>query len=119
TETTSKPPLTPSTPRLSEVARHLVIPEGIETSVWPRVERRLASVGVEFDLWQQGFSSVALGCRSDGKYAATIGGVVASMPRQVGKTFTVGHLLIGLAVEFPGMRIIWTSHHGRTTTNTF
>lgn len=112
-------PMTASTPRLSEVARHLVIPTGIETSVWPRVERRLAAAGVGFDPWQQGLGSVALGCRASGKYAATIGGVVASIPRQVGKTFTVGHLLIGLAIEFPGLRIVWTSHHGRTTTNTF
>lgn len=111
--------MTASTPRLSEAARHLVIPSGIETSTWGRVERRLSAVGVQFDPWQQGFGSVALGCRADGKYASTVGGVVASIPRQIGKTFTVGHLLIGLAIEFPGLRVIWTSHHGRTTTNTF
>src|SRR5437899_2664693 len=108
-----------TTPRLSEVARHLVIPDGIETSVWPRVQRRLSDAGVFFDPWQQGFASAALGCRENGKYAATIGGVVASIPRQVGKTFTVGHIVIGLCLEFPGSRWIWTSHHNRTTTNTF
>ncbi len=110
---------TSSTPRLSEVARHLVIPAGISGSVWPKLRRRLASAGVYFDPWQQGFSAAALGYRADGKYAATVGGVVASIPRQVGKTFTVGHLLIALAAEFPGTRMVWTSHHGRTTTNTF
>lgn len=108
-----------STPRLSEVARHLVIPEGITTSVFPRVYRRLSEVGVSFDPWQLGFGTAALGCRADGRYAATIGGVVASIPRQVGKTFTVGNLVIGLCLEFPGSRWIWTSHHNRTTTNTF
>lgn len=97
----------------------MVIPEGIVTSVWPHVERRLNDAGVFFDPWQKGFATAALGCRADGKYAATIGGVVASIPRQVGKTFTVGNLLIGLALEFPGLRVIWTSHHNRTTTNTF
>ena len=110
---------TPSTPRLSEVARHLVIPEGITTSVYPRIRRRLSEVGVSFDTWQQGFSQVALGGRSNGKYAASIGGVVASWPRQIGKTYTVGNLAIGLCLEFPGYRAIWTSHHNRTTTNTF
>lgn len=110
---------TPSTPRLSEVARHLVYPDGITTSTFPRVYRRLVSVGITFDPWQSGFSSIALGCSASGKYAATVGGVTASIPRQVGKTFTVGNLLIGLALEFPGMRIVWTSHHSRTTTNTF
>jgi len=106
-------------PRLSEAARHLVYPSTITSSVFPLVERRLASVGVQFDPWQQGFGSIALGCRADGKFAATVGGVVASIPRQVGKTFTVGNLLIGLALEFDGFKIIWTSHHLRTTTATF
>lgn len=108
-----------STPRLSEVARELVIPEGITTSVFPRVYRRLVDAGVTFDLWQQGFGTVALGCRADGKFAATVGGVGGSIPRQTGKTFTVGNLVIGLALEFPGLRAVWTSHHNRTTTNTF
>lgn len=108
-----------STPRLSEVAKHLVIPEGIETSVFPRVERRLAEAGIGFDPWQQGFGTIALGCRADGKYAASVGGVVASICRQTGKTYTVGGILIGLALEFPGLQAVWTSHHARTTTNTF
>lgn len=111
--------MTGSTRRLSEVARHLVIPEGIVTSQFPRVYRRLREVGTFFDVWQQGFGQVALGCREDGKYAASVGGVVASIPRQVGKTYTVGNLLIGMCLEFPGLRAIWTSHHNRTTTGTF
>lgn len=109
----------PSERKLSDVARHLVIPNGIVTSQFPRVYRRLQEVGVSFDRWQQGFGQIALGCRESGKYAASIGGVVASIPRQVGKTYTVGNLIIGLCLEFPGLRVIWTSHHGRTTTNTF
>ncbi|MGV8064560.1 terminase [Mycobacterium kansasii] len=89
------------------------------TSVYPRVARRLSRAGVEFDPWQQGLASVALGCRADGKYAATIGGVVVSIPRQTGKTFTIGGLIIGMALEFPGLKAVWTSHHNRTTMNTF
>lgn len=96
-----------------------MIPDGITTSAFPQVYRRLTSVGVSFDQWQQGLGTVALGCRADGKYAATVGGVVASIPRQTGKTYTVGNILIGLCLEFPGLRCIWTSHHNRTTTNTF
>jgi len=76
-------------------------------------------MAVHFDPWQDGAATVALGCRDDGKFAATVGGVVWSIPRQVGKTYTVGNLLIALAIELPGLRIVWTSHHGRTTTNTF
>lgn len=111
--------LRPSERKLSEVARHLVIPDGIVTSQFPRVYQRLRDVGVSFDRWQQGFGQIALGCRKSGKYAATVGGVVASIPRQVGKTYTVGNLIIGMCLEFAGLRVIWTSHHNRTTTNTF
>lgn len=115
--TVSTPPQ--SERKLSDVARHLLIPEGVTTTVYARVKPRLAQMGVSFDRWQDGFGSVALGCRDDGKFAATVGGVVASIPRQVGKTFTVGHLLIALCLELPGLRVVWTSHHNRTTTNTF
>lgn len=107
-----------STPRLSEAARHLVYPTTIAASVYPRVEAKLRSVGVEFDLWQKGFGTISLGLDRSLHYAATVGGVVASIPRQVGKTFTVGNLLIGLCLLFPGLRVIWTSHHGSTTKNT-
>src|SRR5690606_36696449 len=109
----------PSERRLSEVARELVIPTGITTTVYARVKTRLAQMGVGFDRWQDGFGAAALGCRDDGKFAATIGGVVASIPRQVGKTFLVGHLLIALCLELPGLRVAWTSRHNCTTTNTF
>lgn len=110
---------TASTPRLSEVARHLVIPDGIATSVYHDIRPQLDVMRVAFDPWQEGAATVALGCRKDGKFAATVGGVVWSIPRQVGKTYTVGNLLIALAITIPGIRIVWTSHHGRTTTNTF
>lgn len=105
-------------PKLSDAARHLVFPTTIRRSVFPKVQARLADVGVSLDDWQQGFGTIALGLDADDEYAATIGGVCASIPRQVGKTFTVGNLLIGLCLEFPGLRAIWTSHHGGTTKNT-
>jgi len=99
-----------------------VYPSTIKSSAFPKVQDKLLSVGVKFDPWQQGFGTIALGVDGPdctGKWASTIGGVVASIPRQVGKTFTIGHLLIGLCLLFPGLRAIWTSHHLRTTGNTF
>ena len=108
-----------STPRLSEVARELVIPDGIVTTGWPRIKHRLSTMGVEFDPWQEQACQVVLGKRRDGKYASTVGGVVWSIPRQVGKTFTVGMLLVAMCIEFPGLKVVWTSHHNRTTTNSF
>lgn len=109
----------PSTPRLSEVARHVVIPDGIVTTAWPRVVSKCAELGVTFDAWQHGIGSVALGKRDDGKYAATVGGVVLSIPRQVGKTFLVGMIVIALCLLFPGLTVLWTAHRTRTATKTF
>ena len=116
---TTSTPAVPSTRRLSEVARHLIFPEGIVESGWPRVQRRLADMAITFDGWQQGLASLVLGRGSDGKYVCTVGGVTISIPRQVGKTFTIGSLLVAMCVEYPGLRVVWTSHHLRTTTNTF
>lgn len=108
-----------STPKLSEVARHVVIPKGIVTTAWPRVVAQCAAMGVTFDSWQHGIGSIALGKRKDGKYAATVGGVVLSIPRQVGKTFMVGMMIIALCILMPRLTVLWTAHRTRTSTMTF
>lgn len=105
--------------KLSEVARHVVIPAGIVTTAWPRVVAQCDEMGVRFDQWQHGIGLIALGKREDGKYAATVGGVSLSIPRQVGKTFLVGMIVIALCVLFPGMTVLWTAHRTRTATKTF
>lgn len=97
----------------------MVYPEGIVTSGWPRIEKRLADMAVKYDTWQAGAAQLILGHDEDGRYCATVGGVTMSLPRQVGKTFTVGSLLVAMCLEYPGLRVVWTSHHLRTTTNTF
>ena len=108
-----------STPRLSEAARELVIPEGIVTTAWPRIVAKCAEMGVSFDSWQHGIGSIALGKRRNGKYAATVGGIVMSIPRQVGKTFLVGMIMIALCVIYPGFTALWTAHRTRTASMTF
>ena len=109
----------PSTRRLSEVARHLVIPTGIVTSGWAPVEAQCRELGDEFDEWQRGLGQVMLGKREDGKYAATVGGITLSIPRQVAKTFIVGRVIFALCILFPGLRVLWTAHHTATLSNTF
>lgn len=108
-----------SEPKLSEVARHVVYPKGIVTSVWPRVVAQCAAMGVSFDSWQHGVGTLALGKLKNGKYAATVGGVVLSIPRQVGKTFLVGMMIVALCVLFPNLTVLWTAHRTRTSTMTF
>ena len=114
-----KSPIPPLMPRLSEVARHVVIPKGIVTTAWPRVVAQCADMGVTFDEWQHGIGAIALGKRKDGKYAATVGGVVLSIPRQVGKTFIVGMIVIALCILHPGLTVLWSAHRTRTTSKTF
>jgi phage terminase large subunit-like protein len=76
-------------------------------------------MGVSFDSWQHGIGSIALGKRKSGKYAATVGGIVMSIPRQVGKTFLVGMIMIALCVIYPGFTALWTAHRTRTASMTF
>jgi phage terminase large subunit-like protein len=76
-------------------------------------------MGVKFDGWQHGIGAIALGKRKNGKYAATVGGVVLSIPRQVGKTFLVGMIIIALCILCPGLTVLWTAHRTRTATKTF
>lgn len=109
----------PSDRKLTDVARHVVYPRGIVSTVWPRVVAQCAAMGVEFDSWQHGVGTLALGKTKSGKYAATVGGVVLSIPRQVGKTFLVGMMIIALCVLFPKMTVLWTAHRTRTSTMTF
>jgi len=106
-----------STPRLSEVARHLIVPKGIMSSGWAPVHAVLAALGIFFDSWQVGASKAILGKRADGQYAADA--VVLSIPRQVGKTFLLGAIVFALCLLNPGLLVIWTAHHTRTSDETF
>ena len=109
----------PSTRRLSEVARHVVVPSGIVATGWPAVEARCREWGDTFDEWQRGAGRVILGKRADDIYAATVGGVTLSIPRQVAKTWLIGRIIFALCVLFPGFRVLWTAHRARTATETF
>jgi len=87
--------------------------------LWFAVEKRCREFGDEFDTWQDGLGQLTLGLRADGLFAATIGGVVWSIPRQVAKTFLVGRIVIALCTLFPNLTVLWTAHRTRTATKTF
>jgi hypothetical protein len=107
-----------STPRLSEFAREFVFPKTIRRTVWPRVEAKGKELGLGFDWWQSQLGTVCLGYDDKGKFAATVGGIGLSIPRQVGKTYFVLALLFILCILFPGFQAVWTSHHLATTNKT-
>lgn len=115
----ASPKTKPGQRKLSEVARHIRQPSGIVSTGWPAVRDRLEQFGIPFDVWQQGAGRLILAKRDDGMYAAGIGGVIISIPRQVGKTYMIGWTVFALCTIFPGMTVIWTAHHTRTSNETF
>lgn len=112
-----QPPTKPGL--LSESARHVVLPSGIVSTGWPSVRDKCHELGVTFDEWQDGAGRIILSKRADGSYACSIGGVVISIPRQVGKTFLIGAIVFALGLLHPGLTVIWTAHRLRTADETF
>lgn len=113
------PPMRNGSRKLSEVTRHLVVPKGIVSTAWPSVERQLEKMGVPLDEWQRGLCTVILGKRENGLYACGIGGAVVSIPRQSGKTYTIGALAFALCLANPGLLVLWSAHRVRTHNETF
>jgi phage terminase large subunit-like protein len=74
---------------------------------------------VLFDPWQHGTGRLILAKRANGRYATTVGGVVISIPRQVGKTYLLGAIVFALCLLLPGLTVIWTAHRLRTAAETF
>lgn len=110
---------TTSERKLSDVAKHLVVPSGIKTTGYPAVEAQCRKMGVEHDSWQKGLGRAILAKRGNGLYAAGIGGVLISICRQVGKTFTIGTIIFALCILFPRIKVLWTAHHSATSDETF
>ena len=104
---------------LSDLARHVVIPSGLTSTGWPAVRDKCIELGIRFDVWQDGAGRIILSKRADGTYATSVGGVVMSIPRQVGKTFLLGAVVFALSLLFPGLTVIWTAHRLRTAAETF
>lgn len=115
----ASPPTKSGTPRLSETARHVILPTGIASTGWPSVRDKCKQLGLGFDQWQDGAGRAILAKRADGKYAATVGGVAMSIPRQVGKTYLLGAIVFALALLSPGLTVLWTAHRMKTAKETF
>ncbi|BAQ30495.1 terminase [Bifidobacterium scardovii] len=105
--------------RLSEIARVLKQPTGITSSDFPRVNRVALKAGIHYDLWQQGLLWLLFARGADGKYACGECGTVVSSCRQIGKTFTLGTAIFIKCILQPGLKVIWTAHHTRTSDETF
>lgn len=88
--------------------RHLVLPDGIESTGWPALRETAARVGIRFDPWQAELNRAIVAKDADGLYAADT--VVMSICRQSGKTFNVGGLTLADSLITPGTRTVWTAH---------
>lgn len=105
--------------KLSEVARHVILPDGIEATDWPLIERQLRRMETPLDEWQKGLGMSIFATREGGQYACGIGGAVISIPRQTGKTYTVGALIFALCIARPDTLVLWSAHRARTHNETF
>ncbi|ASR87177.1 terminase [Mycobacterium phage LastHope] len=105
-------------PRLSEVARHVIKPEGITSTSWPSVRHECnVNMGLAFDRWQDDLGKLVCAKRSDGLYAADM--FAMSVPRQTGKTYFLGAFVFALCKMTPDTTVIWTAHRTRTAAETF
>jgi len=95
------------------------MPSGIVTSGFAKVEARIHDFGDSFDQWQTTAGELILGKRADGDYAATVGGITLSIPRQVAKTYLVSRIVFALCTLFPNLTVLWTAHRTKTATKTF
>ena len=98
-----------SEPRLSDIAKHLILPEGTAATGWPPVRDRCKRFGLGFDRWQDGLGRVILAKRKDGLYAAGVDGVQLSICRQVGKTYTIGSMIFALCTLNEDQFVLWTA----------
>lgn len=111
------PPTLSSGPKLSEAARHVILPAGIVSTGFPSVRDTCARLGITFDAWQEGAATAILGKNAEGLYAADA--VAMSIPRQVGKTFLIGSIIFALCIKEPGLLVLWTAHRTPTANETF
>ena len=109
----------PKSGSLSSLAAHVIQPSGITGTLWPRVNERAVECGITYDRWQDGLGRLMLAKRADGSFAATIGGIVMSICRQTGKTFTVGTMIFILSTLISNMTVLWTAHRSSTAYQTF
>lgn len=75
--------------------------------------------GIGFDQWQKDIGALTLSKRESGLYAAAVGGVVLSIPRQTGKTYLIAWLAFALCTLVPDLTVVWTAHRTRTSDETF
>lgn len=107
----------PPTRKLRDIARHYVIPQGIKRTSWASVGATIDRLGATFEDWQQEAGRAMLGKTAAGTFAADA--ICLSIPRQVGKTYMVGWIVIGQCLAEPKTLAIWTAHHGATAADTF
>lgn len=112
-----KPRQSPTRSGLLPEARHVVLPDGIVASGFPRVRETCRSVGITFDSWQSDLNKCLLAKSADGLLAADTAAL--SIARQVGKTFDVGAVEFAECIAVPGTTVVWTAHRFKVARETF
>lgn len=98
-------------------AARTITPDGMHTTQEPSLNALAQAAGDRFDQWQRQINRYALSLTVEGFWAAR--NIVMSIPRQTGKTFDVGWLVIHRCAQHPGLRAVWTAHHFGVIKDTF
>jgi len=80
---------------------------------------KLRQLGLHFDWHEEQTAKLILGKRADGLYATAEASANLSLPRQTGKTFSVGGLVVSLCLLTPNTLALWTAHVLRTSNMTY
>ncbi|MBT1173571.1 terminase [Bifidobacterium sp. MA2] len=104
------------TPKIDGAAR-IVVPDGMHSTQEPSLNALANAAGDRFDTWQRQINRYALALSVEGFWAAR--NVVLSIPRQTGKTFDIGWVVIHRCAQNPGLRAVWTAHHFGVIKDTF
>lgn len=106
--------------RLSELALHFhALTGSIASSDFDSINHVARKAGISYDLWQQGLLTLLFARGHDGRYLCGESGLTLSSCRQIGKTYTLGTGMFIQCLLKPGLTVIWTAHHSRTSDQTF
>lgn len=94
-----------------------VAPQGIVSTELSKCVATLQAVGLGLDPWQAEIVRYILSSQANGDYAASR--VVMSIPRQAGKTYLVGAVVLYDSLANPGTTTVWTAHRFKVARESF
>lgn len=100
------------------VPRHLLVAPGRKGTLLPEANKILERMGYTLRDWQVEPWAEMWVVGADGRLLYGSSGVTMTAPRQMGKTLLIILWVLVYCQMFPRAEVLWSSHHGTTTTST-